>query len=75
MTEEELRLIARCGPNFHFRPKSLEFEEHVAEYILSEPAAYPTLLLTGADQALSKSLKILPLKDVAEKEEWFVVPE
>lgn len=75
VTEEELELIAHCGPDFHFRPKALDFEQHVAEYILSEPATYPTLVLAAADQALSSSSKTLPLKDVAENEEWFVVPE
>lgn len=75
VTEEELQLIAHCGPDFHFRTKALDFEQHVAEYVLSEPATYPTLVIAAADQALSASSKALSLRDIAEKEEWFVVPE
>ncbi|GGJ40674.1 NACHT domain-containing protein [Paenarthrobacter histidinolovorans] len=75
MTEEELGIIAACGPNFHFHAKELEFDEHTAEYVLSEPAVYPTTALVQADRVLSSSSSVIPLKELADREEWFIVPE
>ncbi|MDQ0121044.1 hypothetical protein J2T22_004257 [Pseudarthrobacter defluvii] len=74
VTEEELALIAECSPDFHLNFK-IDYEQHMAEYVASEPNLYPIWALVCADTALSKKTKMTPLKDVAEKQDWFLVPD
>jgi hypothetical protein len=74
VTEEELALISKCGSDFHLSYK-VEYEMHVAEYVVSEPDLYPKWALISADAALSTKIKITPLKDVAERQDWFLVPD
>lgn len=75
LDEGIFKLLALCGPEFHLRFRQFTLDQNFAEYALSEPTQYPMTLLRIADEAINRHLVVEPLADVAEREEWFIVPD
>ncbi|TFC44892.1 hypothetical protein E3T24_13855 [Cryobacterium sp. TmT2-59] len=51
------------------------FDPDLAEIILSEPSRYPATLLHAADKRVNEKTCLQPLAAVAEKGEWFSLPD
>lgn len=72
---EDLMVLERFGPVARFPEFDGTFDPDLAEIILSEPSRYPATLLHAADKRVNEKTHLQPLAAVAEKEEWFSLPD
>lgn len=75
VTLDDLTFLEQFGPAHRYPDFGGTFDTELAEIVLGEPARYPSTLLKAADNKVSDGSRLQPLAAVAEKDDWFLVPD